>query len=70
MQEDILLCCTPADLLLNLSRPFAQNPDNVSALIHLRGERGCDGSIIPVGNWRDSNNGLGGGEGGAGAARC
>lgn len=51
-----------AELLLNLSRPFAENPDNVSALVALRGERGGDGSTIPVGNWRDSNNGLGRGE--------
>jgi hypothetical protein len=41
------------DLVLQLAAPFAQEP-RADKLIALR-----DG--VPVGNWRDSNNGLGGG---------
>jgi hypothetical protein len=41
------------DLVLHLAAPYAQEP-RVDKLIALR-----DG--VPVGNWRDSNNGLGGG---------
>lgn len=48
----LLLCCAKA-LLVNLSTPFAQDP-SVANMIHLR-------PGVPVGNWRDSNNGLGGG---------
>lgn len=58
----LLLSPLPQALLLNLSRPFADDPTNIGHLISLRGEVGAYGGLNPVKEWRDSYEGLAMGE--------